>query len=276
MGRTRKAAINPFYNQFIYDVVYNSPQESRRKLDPKYLRACRTAVSLRAYLQKSSTDEKDEMLLQLGVQWCKVFFDTGYPQKKFLRDIFEPYRHGYGSTSLMTNIIQSRIFVTSDKDFAQQLGSIAQLQNHPSYTHALLLNKAGFHLEKWKKNLNESTTKQAEESLKNSAQLVSVILSTIQTFEYVEGLLGILKNDIKILLYLYGRKSRPTKFENILSRFAGDMSKSKLTSGLRRMMQEQKVSRGANMKDPDYSITGVGIMSVNTFFQTILKANEIQ
>lgn len=278
MERRKKIAINPYFNQFIYDIVYNASREDRRSLlDRKYLVACRSPRNLRHFITKASMEEKDEMLVQLGVEWVKVYFDTGYPQKRYLRSIFEEYDiEKGGSPSLISTLIKNRVFVTGDKQFAALLGAMAQLQNHSIYSQSLLLSKAGYHLEKWKKESKDSDSIMANENIKKADQLVATFFSVMQSYECVEGLLGIHKNDIRILFYLYGRRNKYTPFDTIFGKFIGEMRKEKITTTIRRLHQSQMIAKSAKKEERQYLITASGIMLVNTFFQNILKANTFQ
>jgi hypothetical protein len=274
MKARAKLTVNPYFDQFIYDLVYHAPVEDRYKMSRKYIMACKNPTSLKAFLKKASVEEKDEMLLQLGIESFKIYFERGYPQKRYVREVFAQYKIEVGGKGhYLVDAIKNKMFVTSDREFAIQLGLMSKIHNHNVYTQSLLLNKAGYHLEKWKKDGDNEEMKTAQEQLRITEFLVTTILNTVQTYEFVQGLTGLLQNDMKILFYLYSLKTY-VDYEKIVKRFSGDMTKNKVTSAIRRLYKGQYVSK--SFIGRKYEISGLGIMQVNTFFQTVLKANSIQ
>jgi hypothetical protein len=273
MNKNDKIIINPFYNQFIYDIVYHAPREAKMKLSKKYLQAVRTPSTLKRFIAKASMEMKDEMLVQLGIQWVKVYFDRGYPQKSYLRDIFREYDiEKMSAPSMITTLIANRVYVTNDKHFAYQLGTMAHLQNHSIYGQSLLMAKAGYHRQRWQKEFDEKQTLEAEEHSKSAEYLVSTIFNAIQTYEFTEPITGLVKNDIKILFYLYYKK-KFIHYDDLVAKFSGTLGKNKITSAIRRLCQGQYINK--SVLDKKYEISSMGILQVNDFFQSVLKANEI-
>lgn len=273
MAAKRKVPLPPFYIQFVYDVIYKASIEDKKRIPIQYIKACKNSSSIQKFLDRAMPEQIDEILLHLGVQWCKVYFDKKDTDKRYLKNIFSEYitdNGGYGA--LLANLIKNRVYVTNDKQFALHLGLVSHLENNSIYTQQLLLNKAGFHLEKWKKDNYGDGHNQILEQNKITKYLVSTILNAIQYYEICTSVTKYSQNETKVLLYLYTKEHKYLKKERIIQRFAGEMSGHKVAGCLRRLYQLQALSK--NTKG-EYQIAALGILAVNDFFGAVLKSNNI-
>lgn len=270
----KQLAVNPYINEFLYDVLFNATTEEKRSVPKRYMKKIKTASAAKQFCNKSVLEEKLEVFSALGMGWTIVLFNKTRKQKT-VNQMFEKLK----STERKDYInvaMENGMYLMSDRHFAYFQGLMADQTNHGIFSQNLLLNKAGFHIGGWKKKINSGETVLAKEHAEVSKYLVETVLNTAINLEYMQGMLELTPNDFKVLCYLYTRYHVYVSYSEILQRFSGNMSMNKVTGCLRRLSQNNHVQKPPNPNTKEYQITAIGIKSVNTFWRLILKANEIQ
>lgn len=268
---TPRITVNPFLNDFVYDVLYHASVDQKKKLPKRYAKKVRTHFAARKFVDKSYFEEKMEILQALGYNWFFLFFENTRQHGRSLKEIFEKYR--IDDRSLAQQVLESKVYVFSDKKFAHHLGVMSDSANSPQYTQSLLLNKAAYHVEKWKKEMKAPITDTARTHLVISKYLVEMALNMLLQIEYTEDF-GMPRNDFKILSYLYIKQHTFVEYGKIVQRFPNNLSLAKITGALRRLFQSGMIITTPVAFEKKYQITALGINTIANFYKNVLKANE--
>lgn len=270
-----KVAVYPYLNEFLYNVLYSATEEQRKAIPRRYIKKVKTHTAAKMFCNKSSLEEKLDLLTCLRVRWTLVCFDKKKNQQETVNQIFEPLKTA--SRPDFVNIaVQNGLYLMSDRQFAFYQELMSDQTNHTIFSQNLLLSKAGYHLHKWKKKIKAGETEVAKEHEKVAPYLIETVLNTAVNLEYIDGLLQMTPNDFKVLCYLYIRHHVYVKYEELMQRFSGHLSNSKITSCVRRLGIAQMLQRPPNPNVKEYQITAIGIKAISSFWRQILKANEIQ
>lgn len=270
---TKQLTISPCLNNFIYDILFNAPTEVKNNLPRKYRNAVKNSRTAQSFIGKCSHEEKLEILTLLEVQWYMCFFDRGFPQKRYLKDIFLKYKDAENNVQVMLNdLIKDRIYVTSDVEFARQIGIMSKIQNHHSYIQNMLLSKAGYHIKKWKKIVKDPKTLTAKENEVSVRYLMSTCMNFVRAMDMATSVFGVLENDINILLYLYGTTHHYVSADVVCSRFGEVLTRNAITTSFKRMYLNGLIRKSA--KGIEYSISPMGVKKVSEIIEFVLKANE--
>lgn len=270
-----RLSINPFFNEFLYNVIYASTTEQKKEIPSKYAKKMKTHTAAKIFANKSFLEEKLDVLTALGQRWVLVVFDKKKNNVEHFNQMFEEAKDSERA-DLVRIAVRRGMYLMADRHFAFFQGLMADQTNHGIYAQNLLLDKAGYHLHKWKKKIKAGETEIAKSHAEIAPYLVETIMNTQINLEYIEGTLGITKNDFKVLCYLYIRHHVYVKYEELMQRFSGNLTNNKITGCLRRLHIAHMVQRPPVSNTKEYQITAVGIKAVTQFWRQILKANEIQ
>lgn len=270
---TPRICVQPFLNDFLYDILYHASTEQKRKLPKRYAKKLRDGATTRRLVEHTYFEEKMDILQGLGYTWFLVFHEDTRTDFRNLKEVFEKYRAEEGKTTLQS-VVEKKMYVSSDRKFCYQLGLMADSANSPNYSQSLLLNKAGYHIQKWKKQMKGPITDTAREHMEITKYLMEMLLNMALELEYIDDFLGITRNDIKILSYLYIKQNIFVDYGQIVQRFSNNLSLTKITGCLRRLCQKGMVNKTPKANEKRYQISAYGLMSVATFYKNVLKANE--
>lgn len=269
-----KLVTNVSLNNFVYHLLYNCPADEKRKLSKKYLQAATSEAAAQRFIAKSTIEEKHEIMTQLGIQWFQVYFKPTNPKQKYVREVFEDIKNAQDNPNdVLKKVIEDRFFITGAKEFAHNMNLMAQLEDRRSYVHNMLVARAGFHLKNWKRNLSDPDTYQSEEDTKTFKYLAALSLNFYFAFHYVEAALGIAKNDLIVLLYLYPYRHEYLEIGELISDLKNGLSRNKVVYSVKRMFDGGYIVRSP---DKRYSISATGILAAGKFIQDVLKATPIE
>lgn len=253
----KKASIdNPFFNEFVYDIIYKATWAQKRKLNGSFYKIIQSEKAAKAWIKKSSIEEKDILLAQLGVRFFKVYANTEISTVQGLKDIMDKYGLKKRVSSL-NELIKQNFFVSSDKQFINLLCFMSS----SCHTITYLLNrdyaKSSYKLTKWQKDANIETDTQIKDAIEGSNYVSQFMLHTMMAKEYMPENVGLDENELRILLYLFPRDAVYTPRTEIHNFFNGVISKGKVTNAINRMIEDRILER--NMLELlSYSITGRG------------------
>lgn len=269
----KQLVISPCLNNFLYDIWYNSPEQVKNDLPRKYRVASKNSRTVQSFIGKCSQEEKQELLTLLGVEWLMVFFDRGFPQKKYLREIFGKYKDKENNKNTMvTDAIKDRIYVTADTEFIHLLGLMSKIENHHTYPQNLLLHKSGYHIMKWQKSFKESKSIIAEENEAAAKYLIKTALNASIATQVGGTLFGLIQNDVLILMYLYTLRHLSVTVSRIHNGVSDIFTKNAITNSLNRLYKGNLVRKSVSGKE--YTISALGMMRINDVLEYIIKSNE--
>lgn len=267
-----KILINPVLNDFIYTLLFESPYELKRGLKGKFLKAAVNSKSAKIFSTTSTREEKEYIMSHMGIEYFYVIAKKGMSLQNF-KGILEKFESSK-KVSALQDISRQGVFVTSDKEFLRLLGLMSQSIHHPAFFLNLELNRQGYSIKKWpKKNLNQQDLLVRE--LDENAKVISkTILNSCVSMDYCRGLTGVSDTEMKILLYLYNKSHTYIPNEQLLSFFAGNMSKTKYRGAVKRLLAGQLIQKHGAIKELELTITGPGVRQVNNFINNVINSNN--
>lgn len=265
---------NPALNEFCFDILYSLTWEQKKKLSKPFLYIAKSERRTKTFSEFSTLDEKVRLFSELGFENAIVFFQDKLNSVNSLKVILEKYEQNK-IASASKDIAAIKVFVSSDKTVKWLLGLMADTISHKSYFLNLEFNRVGYHVKGWKPKRDIPGSRQLNETIESADLVVNTILNACVSMSFIDGLLGIDSYQMKILLYLYGYRHTHIEKERIWDYFAGDFTKQKTTSTMKRLYLNKYVSKHADLSNLRYTITASGIDCVNIFVQRILKQNNI-
>jgi predicted transcriptional regulator len=209
----------------------------------------------------------------LGFNWFIIVIEETGLSMKYAKQVFDSYRPE-GQILTAKDIVEKHLYVTSDRKFAYEHGLMADMANSPQYSQALLLNKAGYHIEKWRKSMKGPLTDTAKYHIDITKYLIEMSLNISLQLDYIHDFLGITRNDFKILSYLYIKQHTFVDYAQIFQRFSDNLNLHKVTGCIRRLSQAGMIVKTPKTMERKYQITALGIKGIADFYKQILKANE--
>lgn len=268
MPRSAKTIKNAVFNDFIYSVLWEATYQEKRGLSPRLLKAAMTQTAAKQFATHGTWEEKQELLSHFGIEHFTVFVKTKNVNIKRLYDILGKYEK-QGENLALQDIVNAKIFVTSDAQFTQLFRLTSKSIHKPQYFLNLELTRAGYHINKWKKrNLNKADLEMRE--LKDCATfLARYIFSTSVKLTYTKAMTGIEPFQMQILLYLFVYANNYTEEDKIYQYFVGYQSSTKIRYALAGLLKSQNIQKHA-LKPKELTITTNGINNVHNFIDEVM------
>lgn len=264
---------NPALNEFIFSIMYSLTWEQKKKLSKPFLYIAKSEVRTKNFAEFSTLDEKVRLLSELGFENALVFFQDKLNSVNALKVILEKYEKEK-IASAAKDIAAIKVFVSSDKQVKWLLGLMSDTISHRSYFLNLEFNRAGYHIKGWKPKRDTIASRQLNETIESADLVANTILNSCVALSFVDGLIGVNSYQIKVLLYLYNYRHTYIEKQRIWDYFAGDFTKQKCTSTMKRLFLNNHVTKHADLSNLRYSISTSGIDCVNMFIQRVLKQNN--
>ena len=271
--RTEKFHIeDPVFQEFLYSLLYNTTIEARRIIPPRYLKFIKNEGKAKDFIRRVNPEEAKALLSYLGVRHFQVFVAENNVNFKDLKQILDKFKNKE-AISALKDIVEHKLFITSDKEFITLLGLVSQTIHHKSYTMNLELSRTGYHLHGWAKRLEHHPSK---DMLENANILAKTLLSGALKLENSDFLFSLRPMEVQILLYLYPLKHTYVPLNQLYTAFSGYLTKLKITGCLKNLLASQHIQRSAITKEKEYTISGVGVRVVNDYMQAVLHANNFR
>jgi hypothetical protein len=268
MPRSAKSIKNAVFNDFIYSILWEATYQEKRGLSPRLLKASMTQTAAKNFATHALWEEKQELLAHFGIEHFTVFVKTKNVNIKRLYDILAKYEQ-QGENLALQDIVNAKIFVTSDAQFVQLLRLTSKSIHKPQYFLNLELTRAGYHINKWKKrNLDKADLQMRE--LKDMATLLArYLFSASVKLTYCKAMTGIQPFEMQILLYLFVYANSYTTEEKIYQYFVGYQTSTKVRYALDALLKNQNIQKNA-LKPKELTITTNGINNVHNFIDEVM------
>lgn len=260
-----KFPLNPYFREFVYDILYNIPEEKKFILKGKYYRVGKTNSYTKRFCDTAGIEEIMHVLSILGIEWTMIFFDDS-SKERFIRNVFEKFNDDEKGAELR-KIIKQRIYITSQKQFINNLATAAQTVHTNVYVKNLELLKAGYHYRNWPKKLDSLKVKEGFYNSDSLLYLSDTILNSYISCKQPH----MNENDLLILLYLYRHQHKYIGFHKLGEKFAGILSRYKIINAANSLKEGGKIQK--HPKDKTFTITATGINDVIRIMNNVLQAN---
>lgn len=268
---------NPSLNAFIYSLLYELTNEQKKRLSKPFMFVAKSERRAKNFSEFSTLDEKVRFLSELGFENALVFFQDKIGSVNGLKVILEKYEQKKVA-SAAKDIIDLKVFVSSDKQVKHLLSLMADTISHKSYFLNLEYSRVGYHIKNWKSEINTPSSKELIETVDNSDLVIKTVLNSCNLLSQSDSISGVNQYQIKVLLYLYGFRHTFISKQKIWDFFAGDFTKGKCTSALKGLsnndMVKKHTEKCTDLRQVKYGISASGIDATNEFINRVLKQNN--
>lgn len=260
---------NPAFNEYVYSILYNASFETKQIIPPKYLKFIKYERHAKKFARTASHEEVRVLLSYLGVEHFDVFIARDKATLNDLNTILEKFKEKKKVSSLQ-DIINLKLFVTSDKELITLMGLVSQTIHHRAYTMNLELTRTGYHVRNWGKHLDQAASTEIQE---NSNILAKTLLSSSITLEKTDFLFRLSRLEMQMLLYLYPHRNTYILLPQLSEYFMGLVTKPKLTVCIKNLVSSKHLQKSA-LEQKAYTISALGIRVVNDYMEAVLHNNS--
>mgnify|MGYP003449855225 FL=1 len=270
MPRKKTLFINPFLNAYVYDVLYNVSSEQRKLASKATQKILSTSARAKSFSANSTEDEKKKVLSELGYQWSTIITPSGINSASELKKMMLNVEQGRTAAGV-SHLIKEKIFITTDKQLSFLLGLAAQTIAHSNYFMNLDLIKNGHALKKWSKRITKEEDAITLEAVEYADIIDKLVNNIVETYPYVQGLLGITEKEFLILQYLSRNRHLYIGYDRVSDNFKGIITGVGVTSNLKKLLSANYIRKHIQIRPVRYTITASGIELVARFRNRVLN-----
>lgn len=260
MPKLPRTIRNPALDELIYTILYSSPYHLMRNLEPRLAALSVSEKKAKKFSSTATKEQIEEILSAVGLQTFYVISPNGLPKGQ-LRELLKQFEKDQKGKAL-DEIIQSGMFVSSDKQLVRLLGLMSQTIHHPNYFRNVELVNAGNNFKKWsKRNLSQSTLEIKEDD-ESARVILKSIAAIIAEFSNPKPLFEFLKTDLAILSYMYSLHFGASDTDMIRF-FKGAISGKQISVSLRTLIENNLVTKDIMSKKKLYNLTSLGVRKCN-------------
>jgi len=268
MPNAAKALKDSVFNDFIYSVLYNASYQEKRGLRGGLLKASMNQRAAKYFAHNASWEEKQELLAHFGIENYTVFVKTSSVNMKRLGDILKTYEKD-GEKLALQDIVNERIFVTSDAQFVQLFRLMSKSIHKPQYFLNLELTRAGYHINKWKRRNVNKDDMAVREALQCANLLARYALSGAVKMEYTKATAGVKAFDLQVLIYFFIQANNYIPEADVYRYFSGYKTSRVIQHALSALLKSQNLQK--NLSNPkEFCITTIGITNVHNFMDELM------
>lgn len=271
MNIKRRIIHDTYLDEFLYSLIFNSTRHQRERFPPEFIGVFRSSKNAKGFIARATMEQKLYFLSLLGIEWF-LLCGTRKNATKDLKEIVSKFKKDDYSEALNT-ITDKNIFIISGDQLIDYLGIMASMTHNKSYSYNVDLMKTGYHLHKWKKDIqykNHTEVSENKESYENIVRFVkSILISNIS----IEANHSIKQADLLVLAYLYESRGAYVSHEIICDHFGGFFKKAEISTSIRLLRDINLIRISAITDKKEYSITSLGIDKLNNFIKKTLTAN---
>lgn len=269
-----KLVHNPYFDEFIYDIIYSLTTKQKRDLDPVYAKMVSTPKKAKAFCRLGSLEQKFHFLASVGIKWSSILYCETASPKNF-KEVLKAYQKE-GRTHGLKQMANNQIYITTDREFMFMLMTMAQSIHHPQYSLNMEWNKLGYKmgaLGVWTKSAANVEFTKANENIDALNRFSLLWEQQQRTTEIIESTFSINENDFRILNFLFRNKHRHVGKEEMFKYFETIIKDSMMYKSLKGLTENLYIQQSA-MNKKDYTITALGINLIDKIFQRAINTNN--
>lgn len=271
MGKSAKIG-SELQERGLKDVVYTGmmgmSQDQKSKLPPRLKKHFKSPGAAKRFVEKSTFEQKREMLQHFEISSFLVLCPNGYMGVKKFLEVYGEFDNKLKADGLK-KAAESGIYVTSDTEFEYTLGNLAQNLTSIPYQKHLELQRVGSAFKKWSRKVNST----AEDDVEYFAQVIAkTMLWATMFFEKSDSVVNLDVHILKLLFYFYSTRTKYNSIDDVEYFFEGFLSKTKIREGLKKLIELNMIQKTFDWRKKEYTITKVGIRTVNQFRDRVFKS----
>lgn len=269
-----KLVHDPYFDEFIYDIIYSLTPVQRRELNDEYEKVCRSPKKAKAFCRLASLEQKFHLLAQLGIKRATILFRENILPENF-KDVLQAYRSKKAAAGLKEMAAQ-KLYVSTDRELMFLLISMAQSIHHPQYSLSVEWNKLGYKVDqwgRWKKTADNVDFTTANENIEAINKFALLLEHYNRTMESSEHVFRIKETDFRVLNYLFRNRHRYVPRDEIMNYFEGSIGKVIMFHSLKALTDAVLIQGSAKNKK-EIMITATGINLIGNVYKRIINSNN--
>jgi hypothetical protein len=267
----KKILINsPIINELVFDYLYNLTPAQKQKFSLKELRAIKSAKKARAFVDRSTLDEKLLLLAKLGVGFSFILHDTNtLMTKREIKARYEKYTN-MSAVENLQSMSDEKFVVLTDRILINYLNLMGNQTHSDVYMLNLDFHKVGESINAWKKE--KPSVNSLRKSLEYAIVINRLLLHSAIEHKKIRGVNESSDIDLMLLMYFYSKQNGYVLRETIKQDFDGYYKMTKIGACLKRLRDELLIDRNpVHVNNEEYQITGLGIDKVMSFLKKIIN-----
>jgi hypothetical protein len=263
---------DPVLSEIAFDYLYTMSVGQRQKLNAKELRGVKSAKKARAFIEKTTLDEKLFLLAKLGCGFSIIFHNGNPLSTKEVKSMYEKYKD-MARGDIVKDMAEKKIAVTSDRVLINFLNILADLSHSDTYLLNLDFHKVGHFLNNWKPE-NRPDIDATQQSLDYAKSINKFALNVSLELKTIKGVFELADLDFNILMMLYDKRTKYVSRDAIDEFFGGLYKKILITAAIKRLSEKVLIERNPVARSNEYQITAMGNTAVMDFHKKNL-ANTV-
>lgn len=259
----------------MYDICYNLPTEVIKTLPMRYRRILHSERATKNLCERSTIDEKLHFFYHIGLTNSLTIFPEKIKGKNHVKEFFKKYDEEKLASVRKDHAVLN-IYVSTDRETSHLMGLMGMTISDRGFVVNYDYNKTSYHLKGWSKKLTSTDINELNETVESADIVVKTMLNTANSLDTSDMLHGVSQTDLKMLLFLFLRRSRYTLIEKMWEYFMTSITKRKITSSLKRLLLSEYLQKHIDWRTPSYIISAKGINLVYEFVKRILKQNNFE
>lgn len=267
MGKKNDNVIDKPISEFLYTVIYATPVKKRQGLPEHLYRKINTEKRAKAFCERSTTDQKRELLSHLDIGFFWTFVAVKEFTSKDYIPILKDLKKGNNVGSI-EKMCEKGVCVTNDLEYAFFLSQMAHNTTSKQYVREMERIRAGSLVRSWKSRFSVSDE---DKELEKSALAVSKIIEKTLSYSHkLEGIVRIKEYEYRILNLLYSKRGEYIDLSFIWDYFAGEIPQRKLTISMNKLSKELYIQKHHSSRK--FTISKSGIRAVNLLLDKIVQS----
>lgn len=271
MNITNRIIHDLYLDEFLYNLMFHSTRHQRERFPPEFMGVFRTSKNAKMFIAKATMEQKLYFLSVLGVDWF-LFCGTKKNATTDLKRIIADFKDNKPAEAL-NQVTEKKLFIISGDQFIDYMGMMASVTHNKNYSYNVEMMKIGYHLKKWKKDVEYKNYSEVSENKETSEYVIKFALTLFLNGISIESNHSIKMMDLFILLYLYERKFLYVTQNKIYEYFIGFVKKIDVSAAIKRLREIQLISLSSISEAKEYKITTLGINKLNGFIKRVLSTS---
>lgn len=253
--------------EFMYSVICATPLKKKQAMPVRLYKQINTERKAKKFCEKSSTDQKRELLSYLDVGFFWTFVGLKEFTSKDYIPIMKEFKKG-NTVGAISKMCERGVCITTDLEFSFLMSQMAQGGASKTYIRDMEKYRAGSMVRSWKAKFNPSIESQ---DIEKSAFAVSKIIEkTLSYSRRIESIVNLKEYEYRVLNLLYVKKNEYIDFSYIWDYFTGEVPRRKFSSSIVKLTKEMLIQKHPEARK--YTITKSGIRAVNIFLDKIVQS----
>lgn len=258
------------FTEFFYTICRDAPITMKRRLPYQYYQHFLTETKAHKFAAKSTPEQKREVLAYLGVEQFVIYADVSKMTHEDIRVLFKDIPAEGATAMTLRQLTDKGIFVSSNREFCTTLLNVASTFNTSVYVQELELIRAGYDHKGWGKKIEHEAYKKYQEEAQINEKFVKFVYGVLWAEDSCQQAAEVDAATIRILLYLFLKRGYVGQ-EKISHSTA--LTKRQVFISLRNCVNLMYVHKHPiKDEEPEYQITGAGVMAVNRFIEKVVKS----